>query len=276
MARLMRTRLLVLGVSVCVALLGWPSRGGALGDAYRIGVDDILEISVWDNNELDQGVFVRPDGKISLRLLGEVHAAGRTVDDLAKILTEMYSQTVKGAHVMVGVKEIRSRSIFFVGGVARPGPMQLTQELTLLQAIATAGGVATAADIENAFVLRRDRKIAVNLALLIQTGDVKQNIKLEPGDTIVVPFAQTVYVQGEVKAPTTLKFSKGLTVIDAIAQAGGVTQLAAPKRVTVIRSNGANRERIRVDLDAMMTAPEKAPDMPLHPSDIVIVPQRLF
>ncbi len=276
MARLMRPRIVVLGVAVCVALLAWPNRGWAVSEAYRIGVDDVLEISVWDNKDLDQRVFVRPDGKISLPLLGEVHAAGRTVADLAKILTEMYSEKVRGAPVMVGVKEIRSRSIFFVGGVARPGPMQLTQEWTLLQAIATAGGVATSADIENAFVIRGERRIPVNLAILIQTGDTRENTKLEPGDTIVVPFAQTIYVQGEVKGPTAVKFSKGLTLIEAIAQVGGVTQLAAPKRVTVIRTNGTNRERIRVDLDAMMTEPDKAPDMPLRPNDIVIVPQRLF
>ena len=87
-------------------------------------------ISVWDQKDLDQVVFVRPDGKISLALVGEVDAGGLTVADLAARLTTLYSQTVKGAQVTVSVREIRSRPIYFMGGVGRPGTMQLTQDLT--------------------------------------------------------------------------------------------------------------------------------------------------
>lgn len=243
---------------------------------YRIGAEDVLSISVWDNKELDQVVFVRPDGKISLPLVGEVQAGGLTVAELVGVLTERYSHTVKSAQVVVGVREIRSRPVFFVGGVAKAGPIQLTRDLTLLQAISVAGGPAVGADIESAFILRGEKIVPVDLLQLMQHRALQYNLTLEPGDTIVVPLADVVYVQGEVRAPGVVKFVKDLTVVRAITQAGGLTPLAAPKRVTVIRRNGTKGETLRVNVAEMMHNPEEAPDLPLKPNDIVIVAQRLF
>jgi len=262
-------RHLVLVALFCVVLLFWvPQVTRAIESDYRIGTDDLLEITVWDNKDLDQVVFVRPDGKISLPLVGEVRAGGLTVSELTTTLTEMYGQTVKEVHVTVGVKEIRSRPIFFVGGVARPGPLQLTQDRTLLQAISAVGGLVPAADLESAYVLRGDKTIPVDFVKLIKRGEVGHNIKLEPGDTIVVPIADVVYVQGEVKNPGAVKFTKDLTILNAIAQAGGLTYLAAPKRVTVIRGSSLKKETIRTNVTEG--------DMTLQPNDIITVPQRLF
>ncbi len=243
----------------------------AEGD-YRIGPDDVLMISVLDNKDLDQTVFIRPDGRISLTLLGEVDVRGLTVAELAKKLSEMYSKQVKGAEVTVGVREIRSRTIFFVGGVGKVGPLQLTQDLTLLQAISMVGGLAPGADLESAFVLRDGRLIPVDLVKLIQKRDLSQNIKLQPADTIVVPVADVVYVQGEVKGPGSIKFTKDLTMLKAIVQAGGFTILAASKRVNLIRVE--RKERFEVNVDEIMRDSNK--DVSLRPNDIIIVPQRLF
>lgn len=241
---------------------------------YRIGVDDVLAVSVWDNRDLDQAVFVRPDGKISLPLAGEVQAAGLTVAELESTLAELYRRTVKDARVTVVVRDIRSRPIFFVGALGRSGPMQLTQELTLLQAISLAGGLASAANQDAAFILRGTTVIPINLHRLIQKADVSQNMKLEPGDTIVVPVADVVYVQGEVRGPTAVKFSDDLTMLEAIARAGGFTNLAAGGRVSLIRGEGTKRENIRLNVDEMMKG--ATPDVPLKPNDIIVVPQRLF
>jgi len=270
-------RLLLLVAACCIALLPWvPRITGALEADYRIGTDDVLEISVWDQKEFDQVVFVRPDGKISLPLVGEVLAGGRTVSELGQTLAQMYGRTVKDARVMVGVKEIRSRSIFFLGGVARPGPLQLTQDRTLLQAISAAGGLVPAADLESAFVLRGNKAIPVDFAKLIKRGDISHNLKLEPGDTIVVPIADVVYVQGEVKNPGPIKFTKDLTILTAIAQAGGLTPLAAPKRVTVLRVDSSKKLTIQANVNDMMSEPEKVTDLALKPNDIITIPQRIF
>jgi len=131
------------------------------------------------------------------------------------------------------------------------------------------------ADQEGAFVLRAGKSIPVNFVKLMK-GDISQNITLEPGDTVVVPIADAVYVQGEVKKPGLVKFTKTLTIVQAISEAGGFTDLAAPKRVTLLRGHGAKKENIRVDVNEMIKEPQSAPEVLLQPNDVLIVPQRLF
>src|SRR5690348_11096953 len=165
---------------------------------YIIGSEDILEIQVWGNKDLNQTVFVRPDGRTSLPLVGEIGVAGKTVQQLQDHLTNVYEKTVKGAVVTVIVKDIKSRPVYFIGGFGKPGVMQLTRELTLLQAISVVGGVVPNADAEKGFLLRGDKRIPIDFNRLVQRGDLSQNPKLEPGDSIVVPLADSVYVNGEV------------------------------------------------------------------------------
>ncbi len=243
---------------------------------YIIGSEDILEIQVWGNKDLNQTVFVRPDGRTSLPLVGEIGVAGKTVQQLQDHLTNVYEKTVKGAVVTVMVKEIKSRPVYFIGGFGKPGVMQLTRELTLLQAISLAGGVVTNADSEKGFVLRGDRRIPVDFNRLLQRGDLSQNPKLEPGDSVVVPLADAVYVNGEVRTPGAVKFTGDLTVLKALTQAGGMTPLASGGRVDILRGNAEKKERIRVDVDKMMRSPDENPDVRLQPNDIIFVPQRLF
>ncbi len=196
-------------------------------------------------------MFVRPDGRLSLPLVGEIAVAGKTVQQLQDHLLAVYEKTVKGAVVTVIVKEIKSRPVYFVGGFAKPGVMQLTGDLTLLQAISIMGGVVPDADGEKGFLLRRDRKIPIDFNRLAQRGDLSQNPKLEPGDSVVVPLAESVYVNGEVKKPGAVKYAGDLTLLKALTQAGGLTPLAAgqprghhPRRP---REEGSNPGRRRSD-----------------------------
>jgi polysaccharide biosynthesis/export protein len=248
----------------------------AADEAYVIGTADVLEVQVWDNKDLNQVVSVRPDGKISLPLIGEVQAAGRTVQQLQESLAELYAKTVKGAMATVLVKEIKSRPVYFIGGFAKPGVEQLTRELTVLQAISVVGGLLATADGENGFILRGDRRIPVDFTRLLQKGDVSQNMRLEVGDSVVAPLADAVYVHGEVKTAGAIKSTGDLTVLRAISQAGGLTPLAATSRIEILRGQGDKKERIKVDLDKVMKAPDENPDVRLKPNDIVFVPQRLF
>jgi len=244
---------------------------------YIVGAEDVLDVQVWDNKDLNQVVFVRPDGKTSLPLVGEIQAAGKTVQELQDYLSAMYSKTVKGAAVTVIIREIKSRPVYFLGGFGKPGALQLLrQDLTLLQALALVGGVTPAADSDKAFVLRGDKVIPVNLTKLTQKGDLTQDLKLEPGDSVVAPLADLVYLQGEVKAPGAVKYTQDLTVVRAITQGGGFTPMSAGGRVDILRGKGEKKERIRVDVDKMMRAPDENPDVLLKPDDIIFVPQRLF
>jgi polysaccharide export outer membrane protein len=253
---------------------GCRSTAAAAAPDYKIGVDDILTITVLDQKDLDQTVFVRPDGRISLTLIGEAEAAGLTVAELSTRLTTLYSRMVRGAQATVGIKEIRSRPVYLSGSVVRPGPIQLTQDLTVLQVLSAAGGPTPAADLESVFVLRGDKQIPVNLHRIMQRGDAGQNLRLQPGDTIVVPAAGAVFVQGEVRAPGQVKYVQDLTLSTAIAAAGGFTPLASGRRVSISREAGGKKEVFQVNVNDIMSGDTK--DVPLKPNDIVSVPQRLF
>lgn len=262
-----------------VTLLLWslsalPAR--AEDEVYVIGPEDVLDVQVWDNKDLNQVVFVRPDGKTSLPVVGEIQAGGKTVQQLQDYLAEVYSKSVKGAAVTVIIRDIKSRPVYFIGGFGKPGVLQLTSNLTLLQAISIVGGVMPGADAEHGFVLRKEQRLPIDFTKLVQKGDLSQNLRLEPGDSVVAPLADLVYLQGEIKAPGAVKYTQDLTVLRAITQAGGLTPLAAGGRVDILRGKGEKKERIRIDVDKMMRAGDENPDVLVKPDDIIFVPQRLF
>ena len=164
---------------------------------------------------------------------------------------DLYAKAVKGASVTVIVREIRSRPVYFIGAFTKPGVEQITRPLTLLQAVSVAGGLLPTADGENGFIMRGDRRIPVDFNRLMQRGDNSQNLSLEPGDAIVAPLADSVYVHGEVKVPGAVKSTSDLTVLKALAQVGGITQLGATGRrrdpARPGRQEGANTRRRRQD-----------------------------
>jgi polysaccharide export outer membrane protein len=265
---------LVLALAALALLSGAPVAEAV--EPYVIGPEDVLDIQVWDNRDLNHVVFVRPDGMVSLPLLGEVPAGGRTVKQLQDDLTQLYSKTVKVPSVTVIIKEIKSRPVFFIGGFGRPGVLQLTRDLTLIQAVSIIGGVVPGADAEKGYLLRGDKRTPIDFTKMVQKGDLSQNLKLEPGDSVVAPIADMVFVEGEVKRPGAQKYTNDLTILKAITLAGGFTPLAASGRVDLLRTEGEKKVRIRLDLDKLMRAPEENPDMKLRADDIIFVPQRLF
>lgn len=265
-----------LAVVVLVVAAGATQVWAQSDRAYVIGPEDILEVQVWDHKDLGHTGFVRPDGRTSLPLVGEIQAAGKTVQQLQDDLTAVYEKTIKQPIVTVIVKEIRSRPVHFVGAFGQPGIVQLTRELNLMEAVALVGGLAPAADAENAYIIRGNQRIPVDFERLVKRGDLSQNIQLLPGDSVVAPVADLVYVQGEVRTPGSIKYTSDLTIAKAITQVGGTTPMAAPGRVDLLRGEGEKRVRMRVDLDKIMRAPESNPDLQLRPNDIIFVPQRLF
>ena len=253
-----------------------PTRPMPLDTDYVIGPEDVLDIQVWGSKDLNHTVFVRPDGRLSVPVMGEIPAAGKTVRQLQDHLSAVYAKMVKGAVVTVIVKEIRSRPVYFVGGFSKPGVMQLTRDLTLLQAISVVGGVVPNADGEKGFLLRGNNKIPIDFTRLVQRGDLSQNPKLKPGDSVVVPLADVVYVSGEVGNPGAVKYTGDLTVLKALAQAGGLTPLAAPGSADILRGSAEKKEHIRVDLGRLMRSPDENADVRLQPNDILSVPRRFI
>ena len=163
------------------------------GDGYVIGAEDVLDISVWKNEDLSRVVAVRPDGMISLPLLGDIRAAGLVPDDLRKEIVKKLKEYQKSAEVAVIVQAVNSRRIYIVGNITNPGIYPIMSRTTVLQAIAMAGGFNQFAS-KNKLVLIRESGDGKSKKIRIRFGDIvdykkaeDNNFILMPGDTIFVP-----------------------------------------------------------------------------------------
>lgn len=158
-------------------------------DQYRIGPEDILHISVWGNQEMTRDMPVRPDGKISMPLIQDIQAEGLTAAELSDVLHQKLNAFIKDPQVAVIVTQVNAPKVFVIGNVTRPGPYPLRGDLSVLQALALAGGFTPFASPKDIKVLRNStggQKIfEVNYYDMINDGE--GNYMLKPGDTIVVP-----------------------------------------------------------------------------------------
>ena len=158
---------------------------------YLIGPDDVLAVVYWREKDLSADVVVRPDGMISLPLLNDVRAQGLTPEQLRVALTTAASKFVEEPTVTVVVKTINSRKVFVTGQVAKPGPYPLNGSATVMQLLATAGGLSEYAKKSKISILRTESGKSVALPFNyeeVTAGKrLQQNVELRPGDTIVVP-----------------------------------------------------------------------------------------
>jgi polysaccharide export outer membrane protein len=153
---------------------------------YVIGVDDLLTVVFWKEKDLSAEVVVRPDGKISLPMLNDVPAVGMTPEQLAKTIEQVALKYVRDPGATVMVREVRSRKIYVVGEVGRPGTFTLANEMTVLQAIAEAGGFLEHANKDEVTIVRKEDRFKFNYNDVVRGKNTQQNIKLLPGDTILV------------------------------------------------------------------------------------------
>ena len=264
-----------------------PARGSTPAQApavpaqaeFTIGIDDVLHVIVWDNKELEQDVVVRPDGKISYPLAGEIHAQGLTVPKLTEVLKERLSTSVKNPNVSVMVKEIRSFRVYFVGRVAKAGVYPIKAGTPLLQALTLAGGTSDGADLPAAYIIRGEKKIPVDLRRLIQDGDLSKNLKLETEDTIVVPeivigsnpqevLDRRIYLLGKVVKPGVYTLKQDTPLLHALFLAGGVAEGADMAAAFVMRG----RERIPVDLWRLIQKGDVTQNLTIKHEDTIVVP----
>ena len=160
--------------------------------SFLIGNDDLLTINVWKEPDLSRSIPVRLDGRISLPLVGEIQAAGRTPLQLEQDISSRLRSYISQPEVTVIVQEIKSKNFNILGQVVKPGSYSLTAASTVLDAISDAGGLKEFAKQKHIYILRQaapatQTRIAFNYKDVIKGKNPQQNIKLEPGDTIVVP-----------------------------------------------------------------------------------------
>jgi polysaccharide export outer membrane protein len=168
------------------------SSGADLPEGYRIGIADVLQISVWREPEASvAAATVRSDGKISLPLVKEVEVVGLSPAETERMLAQRLTRFIHGADVTVIVKEVHSRKVYLVGGVRSVGPIDLKGRTTVLQALTQAGGLTDYAKRKQIYVLRtengRQEKFPFNYEAVIKGENVQENIVLQPNDTVVIP-----------------------------------------------------------------------------------------
>ena len=162
---------------------------GALVDPknYLIGPEDVLLVRVWREADLSGPASVRPDGKITLALGGEVQAAGLTPDALGKKITEVLSNFVNSPQVTVSVQQVNSKRYYISGEVNRSGVFPMVMPTTILEALVNAGGFRDFANSKKIVILRGTKRLNFNYKEVIKGKNLEQNVLLENGDHIVVP-----------------------------------------------------------------------------------------
>jgi polysaccharide export outer membrane protein len=170
---------------------------------YVIGAEDVLEITVWRNQDLSKVVQVRPDGKFSMPVIRDVTAVGKTTSNLADELTRRLKEYVQNPVVAISVREVNSYNIFLLGEVVKPGKYPLKSKTTLLQGITIAGGFTPIAARNQVVIFRfKDNESGMQTLTasyddIVLRGGVGQNFELQAGDTVVVPSESMVIFPGK-------------------------------------------------------------------------------
>jgi polysaccharide export outer membrane protein len=250
---------------------------------YVIGPRDLLEIKVFELPEFDHTVRVSEDGSITLPLLGNVQVGGLTKEKAEQKIAQLLDRYVKKAQVSVFIKEYQSSRVAIIGAVENPGMYELVGRQTLLQMISQAGGFKENAANE-IYILREGQEgntasISIDLEDLLLNGNQKLNIPLLPNDVINVPVDRliTIYVFGQVREPGGLqvKMSKKITLLQAIAQAGGLSENASKRGVVIKRKDKDGKEtNLQVNLKDIIKGKRK--DIPLKEGDVIIVKESIF
>jgi polysaccharide export outer membrane protein len=261
---------------VCqMALLTLVQSASAQTD-YRIGAQDVLNITVFGEAELSGKYTVEQDGTFTFPLIGRVKAGGTTLRELEQeVKKHLADGYLKNPQVSIAIETYRSQRILVMGEVRSPGEYLLTGDMTLLAALARAGGTSPAASREAVIV--RSRRVPasgeggaeaeilrIDLADL-QAGNTALNITLQDGDTLNVPKAQSVFVSGQVKAPGAYAVEPGTTVLQVLSLAGGLTDRGADSRIRMQRMVKGKLKETKAKLTDTV-----------QPGDTIIVPQKFF
>lgn len=254
---------------------------------YTMGAEDIVRVSVLGHEDLTQTIVVQPDGTFIFPLIGRVKAGDLTPKELERKITTLLAQGyVRNPQVSVSVQEYRSKTVFVVGEVSRPGSFPLSGRMTVLELLAKAGPTAAAGaevvivrpkgpvsgpivpvDLTGAQttdVSSQADLIRINVHD-IQMGQLDKNVLIHPNDTVFVTQAPRIFVTGEVRNPGAITFFPGVTVRKAINTAGGFSADAATGKIRVVREVEGKTKELKISIDD-----------PVEPGDTIIVKAKLF
>lgn len=247
---------------------------------YILGPEDVITIKVWDNNDLDLTVEISQEGSFTFPLIGTVKAQGHSVLQLEKLIHDRLSDGyIVSPQVTINVEKYKTQKVFVLGQVKSPGVYNIKGNIHLLELISMAGGLSD--DAERSVTIVRSRS-SKNIDGKVSRSGKKENIfKIDLGEyeedniheTFLVKSGDYVYVNkkshffvtGEVKKTGDFSWEKDLTVRQALSRAGGTTDTASEKRITIIRVKNEKEVVVKAKMEDLV-----------EPNDIIQVPERLF
>ena len=238
---------------------------------YFVGPGDVLNITVYDNDDLQTMVRVGDNGTIIFPLLGQVEVSNLSISQVSDKITQLLADGyLVNPQVNVFVKEFRSKKVVVLGRVRSPGLIELSRPISFLELVSKAGGLEKDAG-DTATVKRKekgkDALIVVDLVSLLEGGDLTQNVPILDGDTVVISKSGMCYVTGEVEEPGSYPCGDGSTVLKLIALANGFTGKAAKSKVRIVRIVN-NEKTIFKDVDLDSTV--------VFDNDVIVVPESFF
>ena len=253
-------------------------------DLFRLKIGDRLSLQIYGDPSSYQDVEIDSSGSINYLVIDSFPAAGMTVPEFTENLQNKLREYFRDVTLAVTLRENLGDFYVILGEVYKTGTKPLIGNMTLLTALADAGGTSLRqfrkrmedlADFDKAFISRNGEYIPVDFRRLIKNGDMSQDVALMNGDYIYVPSLEypEVYVLGEVRKPSLLRYVRTITLLEAVSRAGGMS-VNASSRVAVLRGSLCHPKKYLIDYNLMVTA--RAPDFWLLPGDVVYVPPRTF
>jgi polysaccharide export outer membrane protein len=251
---------------------------------YKIGAEDLLEVSVFEEEKLNKTVRVSSQGNISLPLLGVLRVRGLTAEEVEREIRELLAEKyLRDPHVSVFIKEYRSQRISVIGAVEKPGPYDVTGQKTVLGILGMAGGLKEDAGAllflirppqeEGASEEVKPSTYVIDLEELLVGGDLTLNLVVMHGDVINVPVSGKIVVGGVVRSPGGFPLKgKRVTVSQAIAMAQGLKPEAKGGEAKIFRYSGRGSEREILTADVYAIQKGQSEDLALRENDILIVP----
>lgn len=240
----------------------------------KLSAGDLIDVSVYGVPDLATKARIDNRGDLYFPLIDYVHVAGLTTDEAQEVIQQRLSNGgfVRNPHVTIFVNESTSQAINMLGEVAHPGPYPATGQRHLYDLISAAGGFSPTAGREVTIIHRDNPEQKVQIHLPINLAeDTKGNVEVRPADTVVVARAGIIYVVGDVQRPSGFMIDEeGVTVLKALALAGGQTRTSALNGTKILRKTANGIQEIPVPLKKVLHA--KAPDVAMLKGDILFVP----
>lgn len=246
---------------------------------YKIGPGDILEITVFENNDLTTTLTVPEKSAVVLPLIGEVKITNLTVQEATDLISSRLKEYVRDPIITLKVKEYKSKWVNVMGEVNKPGKHYLMSTTYILDLISEAGGFTERAASE--IIITRSKQGSQDMEKIVVRRDElssesnRNNVEIFSGDTILIPAKKYYYMYGEIAKPGSFILEEGITVLKAITQAGGFTRFASKKNIEILRTDERNQQK-KILINIRDIEERKSPDLEIRPDDIIRIPKSIL